>query len=497
MPLARRIGTARHLTEYAHQGNSTMATSALPPITSLGSGSNLDLQGILDSLQDNEKVALQPIQQQQTLVSSQISAYGTLQQAVETLQTAAQTLASSKTYSVTTAAISGDSKAFTVKTKPGASPGIYKINVTQLATAEQLQSKTPVDSRTKAIDTSGAGGSITITLNNGKTSTIDVSKDTSLNGIAKAINADSDAGVTATILTDGDGKSYLQLTSSDTGTEAAVKTITSDNTDIQGVVGYDASSPTTGGMKEQEAAKDAELTINGISVTSGSNTIDKSIDNVSITLSDVTTDPVSFTVSTDDSGVVSAVQSFVTAYNALRTMVNSLTKYDTTTGTGSVLTGDSTIQSVSSSISGALRVLGSATDTLQTIADLGITTDPTDGSLDLNLDTIDSTHLHSLNDSLANNPKDVADILTTLGNSVDDAIDGILGSNGLIQTRTNGLNETAKDLQDQLDRTNDRIDADIANLRAQFVQLDAFVAQMNSTSSYLTQQFAALSNQNK
>ena len=53
-----------------------------------------------------------------------------------------------------------------------------------------------------------------------------MSGDTSLNGIAKAINADDKAGVRATIITDGDGASYLMLSAKDTGEQASVKTIT-------------------------------------------------------------------------------------------------------------------------------------------------------------------------------------------------------------------------------------------------------------------------------
>ncbi|OZI18445.1 hypothetical protein CAL26_12005 [Bordetella genomosp. 9] len=468
-----------------------MATSSLPPVTSLGSGSNLDLQGILDSLKDNEKLALVPIQNQQTLVTTQLSAYGTLQQAIETLQTAAGTLADPKTYNVTTATVVGGSTAFTVKTQPGATPAKYKVQVDQLATAEQLKSDA-IGDRTAKI---GTGGSITVTLADGTSKTIDVSKDTSLNGIARAINADEKAGVTAAILTDGDGKSYLQLTSTNTGTKAAVTKITSTNTDIQSAIGYDAAATPTGGMTQQEAAADAKATINGVQIVSGSNTLDKNIDNVTISLTDVTDGPVTVNVSTDSSGVVSAVQGFVSAYNTLQTLVTSLTKYDPTTDQGSALTGDSTTRSISSSLASAMRVLASGTDTLRTIQDLGITTSPDDGTLVLNLNTIDSNNLHSLNDSLSSNPKDVGDILTALGTSVGTAIKGILGTNGLLSNRTAGLTETKKSLQDQYDSVSDRIDADIANLRAQFVQLDSFVAQMNSTSSYLTQQFAALSNQ--
>jgi flagellar hook-associated protein 2 len=470
-----------------------MATSALPPITSLGSGSNLDLQGILDSLQKNEQLALVPIKDQADAISTQLSAYGTLQQAIETLQTSAAALADPKTFNATTATIVGGSTAFTVKTAAGATPAQYKITVDQLATAEQLKSGAVAD-RKAAI---GSGGTVTVTLADGTSQTIDVSKDTSLNGIAAAINADDKAGVTASILTDGDGKSYMQLTSSDTGTKAAVTKITSTNGGIQSAIGYDASATPTGGMTEQVAATDAKATINGVQIVSGSNTLDKNIDNVTLTLSDLTTGPVTVNVATDSSGVVSAVQNFVSSYNALQTMVNSFTKYDSTTNQGSALTGDSTTRSITSTVSNALRVLASGTDTLTSLADLGITTDPTDGTLDLNLNTIDSTHLHSLNDSLSSNPKDVTDILTALGNSMGTAIDGILGTGGLLDTKTTGLTATQKSLADQYDSVNDRIDADIANTRAQFVQLDAFVAQMNSTSTYLTQQFAALSNQTK
>jgi flagellar hook-associated protein 2 len=273
--------------------------------------------------------------------------------------------------------------------------------------------------------------------------------------------------------------------------------VTSTNSAIQDTIGYDSSAPTSGGLTQSHAATDAQLRINDVVVTSHSNTVDDAIDNVTISLNEKTTSAQTVTITTDESSVVSAVQSFVSAYNALNSVVNGLTAYDPTTNQGSALTGDSTPRAITSDISGALRVLSSGSSTLKSLADLGITTDPTDGSLDLNLDTLDATHLHSLNDALDKAPKDAESILTALGTSLNTAIDGILGTNGMIANRVDGLNQTQDSLQDTYDSTSDRIDADIANIRAQFVQLDAFVAQMNSTSSYLTQQFASLSNQNK
>ncbi|HBO79072.1 MAG TPA: flagellar hook protein, partial [Cupriavidus sp.] len=50
-----------------------------------------------------------------------------------------------------------------------------------------------------------------------------------------------------------------------------------------------------------------------------------------------------------------------------------------------------------------------------------------------------------------------------------------------------------KDLSNQYDQTQTQINADIANYKAQFTQLDVIMSQMQSTSAYLTQQFSSSS----
>jgi flagellar hook-associated protein 2 len=154
-----------------------------------------------------------------------------------------------------------------------------------------------------------------------------------------------------------------------------------------------------------------------------------------------------------------------------------------------VLTGDATVRSIQSDLASSLRVLTGSGD-INTIQDLGITTDTTskDGLL-----TVDDDMLSA---ALTSHPADVQNILGGtggLGDLMSTTTTDMLSSSGMLQSRTDGLNQTAKSLQDNYDNASDRIDADIANLRARFVALDAFVAQMNSTSTYLTQQFASLS----
>jgi flagellar hook-associated protein 2 len=464
-----------------------MATAALPPITSLGSGSNLPLQDVLDKLSDNEKLQLTQIKNQQTQVTSQISAYGQLQSAVEALQTAAQGLSDPKTFAATKATVTGTD--FTATTDTGAVPNNYTVKVEQLATGQSLRSG-PVADRKAQI---GAGGTITVSLADGTSQTVTLGADHSLNGVAASINGDDKLGMTASIVTDGDGNSYLMVASKNTGTKAAVTSIVASDSALNSQIGYTQGSPSP--MTQVGAGpQDAKLQINGVEIVSGSNTIDKAIDDVTITLTAASNTDNTLSMTTDTSAQSNAVKGFVSAYNALRGLIASDTAFDADTDQSSVLTGDATVRSIQNLLANALQVLTSGGN-INTIQDLGISTDTStkDGLLKLDSDALDS--------ALKANPLDVQNIIGGtggLGDLMTKAANVILGSNGdngMLAARTDGLSLTSKTLQETFDSTQDRIDADIANIRAKFVTLDSFVAQMNSTSTYLTQQFASLSQQ--
>jgi flagellar hook-associated protein 2 len=476
-----------------------MASSALPPITSLGSGSNLDLQGILDQLKANAQQQLKQIQQRQTQVAAQVSAYGAVRAAAQAVQTAAKALSNPETNGAVKTTVTGDG--FSAVAQPGAVPTRYSIKVDTLASSQQLRSASTAN-RAAAI---GSGGTIAITLQDGSSTTIAVGADTSLNGIVKAINADDAAGVQASVISDGNGNSYLMLSTRDTGTQAAVTTIAvTGNAQLQALIGYDSAGASA--MTEQHAATDATLWVNGLEATSASNTVDGVIDGVTLTLTAVSKDDSgSVTIARDTSAATKAVQGFVTAYNALLTKMDAVSSYDSATDSAGVLGGDGTLRSLQRTLASALRVL--TPGDLNTLQDLGISTAPTQttgadgatvpaGGLLLNLDTLDAKHLYSLSDALKNHAGDAAKILAAVGNQVNTAVERFAGKNGVMDHRTTGLNSLSDSLQESYDHTSTRIDAEITQLRAQFVQLDMFVAQMNSTSSYLTQQFAALSSSN-
>ncbi|CAB3887880.1 Flagellar hook-associated protein 2 [Achromobacter anxifer] len=449
-------------------------------ITNLGSTTGLPLEKILTDLQAAEDKKLTLYTNRQASYEARVSAFGQIQSAVEALQKAAAALGKASTLDAVKPTVVGDGVTATIG-EDGATMGEYSINVKNLATAQTLQSGLVADRKAS----NGASGSFEIELTNGEKHTIDLS-DTSLNGIAKAINSDDKAGLRATIITNDSG-SYLMLSAKDTGVQASVKTITVTGTpELENILSYNSGSGTQ--LTQQTAATDAELEINGITVKSGSNSISGAIDGVTLNLT-AKTDPnkvVTLKLQGDTTVASKAVQDFVSAYNAVQSTISKLTAFDITAQTNQALTGDSTTRGIQSAMSSALQVF-TGEGSVRSLADLGIAMDPKTGLLKLDQKQLDS--------ALTANPADVKRLMTSadgLAARFDAATKAALGSNGSIKLSQDGLNESIKDVKDQLERAKATSTASMAAMRAQFVALDKFVSQQTVTANYLTQQFAAM-----
>jgi flagellar hook-associated protein 2 len=450
-------------------------------ISSLGVGSGLPLDTLLTSLQNNENVALTAIQTKQASVQARISAYGQIKSIVTSLQNAATALSTSP--GTLRTSVGGD--AFTASTTSQAIAGQYSITVNSLASAQTLVTQGQA-SQTDAI---GNGGKITVTLADGSSQTLDLTgKNTSLKGLVQAINTTSDLGMQATLVNDGSGTPYrLLLTATQTGTDASVASITVEGNDgLQSLIGFTADTPNAG--LTIHAAANASLDINGIAISSQSNKVQDAILGVTLNLNSTTTTATSLSLTHDDSATIDAVQSFVSAYNSLQTTLQSLTAYDVTQQTGSPLTGDSVASSIQNQVRSAINVMGGGV--ISNLAQLGITTNYKDGTLTVDSDKLAAAvgdHLEDVQSLLAGSGG-VADTLTKVTKN-------ILGSSGLLATAVDSANRSSSDLQQQYDNTSARIATVMANYQKQFTNLDAMVAQMNSISSYLTQQLSMLGSQ--
>lgn len=463
-------------------------------ISSLGVGSGLDLGGLLDQLERAERMKLDPITAQKRTQQSKLSAYGRLKSALSGLQTAASKLNDSKSFQGVTSSVTGTG--ISAAAKSDAVVGRYAIKVDTLAQAQSLASGGVAD-RTANL----GGGSLSITVGSGdaaKTMNIELADNaSSLEKVRDAINK-ANGGVSASIINDGsDTPHRLVLTSTATG-KASEMTVSftpaegSEGGELAGLLGfgYDAEGVGSGVMTQTVAAANAELTVNGIAITSQSNVVEGAVQGVTLSLSEAGSSQ-TLTVERDNAAIKSAVTGFVSAWNSLQSTMSSLTSYNADTQVAGDLLGDATLRGAQSQLRNVLTAtLGEGA--LSRLADIGIELE-LKGTLKLDSDKLDgliSSNLPALNQFFAGSDKDGG-----LAGQLNKALDGILKDGGALANVSKGIESRVKALDERFARGEESIAATIERYRKQFTQLDLMLSQMNSTTAYLTQQFDALNTQ--
>ena len=460
-------------------------------ISSLGIGSGLKLGDILDSLTAAEKATLTPITKQQSSYTSKLSAYGTLNSALVSFQTANTALSKADLFTTTTT--SSSSTAFSATTTGSAIAGKYTISITQLAQAQTLTSTSTQKDNKAAIATSDSV--LTIQQGGGKKPvTIDISAaNSSLTGVRDAIN-NAKAGVSASVINVGNGEYRLSITSNDTGKDNGMTLSVSGDSALQSFMGYDG---TGGGMKESVTAQNAELTVNNVAIENSSNTISDALEDITLNLNDVTTGNQTLTISQDNTKAQAAIKDWVTAYNALQDTFSSLTKYtavdpgsDAQSTSNGALIGDSTLRTIQTQLKSALSNTASSS-AFKTLAQIGITSDPSTGQL-----KIDDTKLTA---ALKKDSADVGQLIvgdgkkTGITTNIGSNLASWLSSTGIIQAAKDGVSKTLNKLTKDYNTASDLIDQKVARYKEQFTQLDVLMSSLNNTSSYLTQQFESTS----
>jgi flagellar hook-associated protein 2 len=318
----------------------------MPSLSSPGVGSGLDVKSIVSQLVALERRPIDKLERDKSAVEAKLSSFGLLQSYTNNLRDAAKKLALPGTGAVSTAT-SSDDKLVSASSSGTASSGSFSINASQLARAQSLASSAFASSST----TFGAG---TLTLQLGQWTAgappsfaaksgaapqnVTVDAGDSLDTIKNKINA-AGAGVSASLVNDGSG-TRLVVRSQSTGEVNAVK-ITSTGDASLNDLAYSPDEVATGTMTETLSARNANVTLNGLAVSSASNTLSGAIQGVTLTLKQVTASPVEVTVGPDTAAMRKAVDDFTKAYNDLNTYITDQTKYDPASKVGGPLQGDS------------------------------------------------------------------------------------------------------------------------------------------------------------
>lgn len=448
-------------------------------ISSLGLGSNLGLQNILDQLRKADEAPLDTLKATQTVLKSQINAFDALNQGLMEAKSSAMTLTLDSTY-IARSITSSDEKVLTASVSDGAVIGSRNIEVTRLATASSWEGTGVTASDTK-VNTSGADQTFSYSIG-GKTRSLTVANDTTLQGLADLINNDTgNPGVTAKLVNDGSATPYkLVLTANNTGENNRI-TISSQ------LSGYTLTEKNGAGG----ASLNASINVDGVTYQRQTN------DGITDILSGITlnlkgTGTAGITVNQDNSKMTDALKGLVSKLNDVITSAKSQSGYDKD-GKPNLLQGSGAVRTMGYDLINLLGTKVKTGGSITSLYDLGLEVNR-DGTIALNETT--------LNNAISAHPADVRLFLegdsskgvTGLAQTVNDRLRVMTRPiTGTLASEETAAQERISRIDAQISSTTARLDKKYDILAKQFAELDKFTNSMTSLSTYLTSQFKSLS----
>lgn len=464
-----------------------MASSIIP---STGLGSGLNITEIVTALVKSDTAAKQAqITRQTSNNTAYISGVGALRSALTAFTTAMTKLNDKTTPSFNAFAASSASESIVKATASNtAVAGTYNVEVKNLATGSKVASQAFATGATTAIPE----GDLVINQD-GKDYTVKVGAGATLQSVRDQINKELGAnGLSANIITGADG-ARLVLGSTTTGAETDIS--------VSGIVGLEIDG--TKSMADNGAgyitavAKDAVVMIDGLEVTSATNTISDAVSGIKLELTGASAAGVTtkVTVAANNDGLKTSIQSFVDAYNTLQKAITSLTSTSTDDDGNTVLgslTNDPTTRSLLRDVRSVLSEVG-AGDQLTTLSQLGINTQK-DGTLEFN----STKFTAAMNDKkLGGEVQNLFTGTDGLFERMNKAIDPYNGVDGSLATRKASLDKVAKNLSDQQAALDRRTDSLTESLTKKYVALDTALGKMKAQADQITSIFEAINAQAK
>jgi flagellar hook-associated protein 2 len=359
------------------------------------SGAGFNVSSTVSEIVTNLQAVETPWKTQLTSLESQDTALSSLGTQISTLSTDLQNLTD---FSGTMADKTGSSSDTNVLTLTSASAssvaGTHTIVVQNLA-----QTSSAASDAVGASDT--LTGGITFKVGSGAWQTVNVgdsSTAATLSGLSSAINS-ADLGVTASVLTNADGTERLSLVSQTGGSAGQITIANSTNNSSSPTTLADsttADSNTGLGLTVVQPGTDANFTVDGVALTSATNTVANAIPGVTFQLlstgsssSSSSPESVEVVIDNDTSSIENAINTFVTDYNTTMKAINAQEGKDSS-GNPEPLYGTSVLAQLQQ---GLLSAVSSSfgTNTINSLISLGISASSSDdGTISLDADTLSS-----------------------------------------------------------------------------------------------------------
>lgn len=438
--------------------------------STVGSGNGIDVTSVVSQLMEAARGPERLWQQQQSALTYQTNALNSVNSSLNALQTAMRSLTDISGGISSNVARPSQTGILTASAQPSAMAGNHSITVNNLATTASAYTDTLADG-----DMTFSSG--TVSLKIGATTTDIVIDDTinTLNKLASTING-KQLGVSASVINDASGArlALVSQTSGEPG-DLAISGNTSGLVFHKSVTGLNAS-----------------LTIDGVPISSSTNTVTGAIPGVTLNLSSsAPSTPVALSVGPDTAAVSSLVSNFVYAYNSVMRAINAQFTFNGSSNTAAPLAGNSNLRMLQTTLLSDATYAMSGNNGITSLASLGITM-ANDGTLSVEADTLNS----ALTDHFADARNFFQQASGSFGanfgadlTSLTSPTEGVLNANlNEIANQQKVLSDTIEAFEDQLAtrqqqwiKEYSRIDA---MLREYPLALQSITAQLNSIQNY-------------
>lgn len=349
------------------------------------------------------------------------------------------------------------------------------IRITDTAGGPSAPSIRDVGSGTAAKDLHLTGGAKEVTIDGQPKKVIDgtfshsiaVDADDSLEDVVAKINA-LGGGFTASIISDGSGSTphRLSIQSQIIGKEGSLQIDSSFGVKFEELVeGHDAVLQLGAGANSA-----------GILITSKTNTFTSAASGVDVTINGESTTPVTVTVTSNDTGITSAVQLFVDQYNKLRDKLATYTAFNADANTQGVLFGSLETLRVDNELSSLMSGRFHGIGDIKSLKELGL--DLTDaGKL-----TFDPTKLQA---AYAADPEAVTKFFTTekigFAAKMSDRIEDLSGANNsLLVNKASSLLSRIQDYSERVATWNQRLTRSRDAMLMKFYKLESAIAKVQN-----------------
>jgi flagellar hook-associated protein 2 len=435
----------------------------MPAIDGIASG--IDTSAIIDSLVAAQSTTKSLMQRDLAGEESKLARVGEFKTKLTTIADTLKALDAEDEFGEYTASLS-DEGYFSVSTDSEAIAGTYSITVNALAASEVTSSQGFADAD---LEGALATGTFSVTYD-GEQSDITLDATSTLSDLA--LELDAVDGLQAYVMNTGDASTPYRLV------------VMGENTGADYGITFDTSGltgTTIPIMTEQVTASDAEAEINGITVYSASNSMDSAIPGVELDLEQVSSAAVSLTINRDDDAIADKVQEFVDAYNDVRSFYGVQTNFDSDNGVKGAFFGDSTLRNIVSKLSDIMTTASSLTGDYTTFNEVGIESGQS-GRL-----TFDRT---AFEDALEANYDDAMAVFTDddgpAQSMIDQLDDYYLADDGLIETKSDTIEDNIEDLEDAITDFEDRLTSYESRLRSQFTAMEVALGRMQTTQGFLS-----------